>query len=358
MCKTLPDANPGNPATGASLRARNPNSTINRRIRRAPGVLPGYQTTNRHGPPIFGRRRRNIFGKRVEGDINQEEDEEDSNDKSMVYPPRPGPYLNHADSSNYVHRHSIIPLGPLFGSGVDLRPHLSEAYNQLAMGSCSSHAVAGAFEFAIRKTGRPHFIPSRLYIWYYARLNLGYRKGNYENTDLNIGTSVEDALRVLQSGVCSENHWPYIFSESNNRGTYRFSPNSMAATEPNANARRLALQNTATYEAISTENLQHNLIRCLNRGFPFIFSMSVRDWLDKKNLNERNGYQMQVPSYPYPNSDKYATDWHAFLAVGYIPRNGSFIIRNSWGSNWADHGHFYMAYNYMNIYCTEFWIVR
>lgn len=151
----------------------------------------------------------------------------------------------------------------------------------------------------------------------------------------------------------------------------------MAATEPNANARRLALQNTATYEAISTENLQHNLMHCLDSGFPFIFSMSVRDWLNKKNLNERNGYQMrmyiikpkfysyltinviiEVPSYPYPKSDKNATDWHAFLAVGYIPRNGSFIIRNSWGSNWADHGHFYMAYNYMNIYCTEFWIVR
>lgn len=35
---------------------------------------------SRHGPPIFGRRRRNIFGKRVEGDINQEEVSTKSND--------------------------------------------------------------------------------------------------------------------------------------------------------------------------------------------------------------------------------------------------------------------------------------
>ncbi|KAI1658774.1 hypothetical protein F4813DRAFT_395661 [Daldinia decipiens] len=371
MCKTHPNANPANPETGATFRTRNTNVAINRRIRRAPGVLPGdqrtipgsgcseqsyFQIANRQVPPISGKQRWNIFETRFERNINQDEDEEDLDDKLRAYPTHPGSHLNYADSNNYVHEPAIIPVSPGLGLGVDLRPDLSEAYDQLAMGSCASHAVAGALEFVIRKTGQPDFTPSRLFIWYYARKNSGYRKGHYKATDFNTGTSVEDALRVLSSGVCSEDLWPYVFNESNNRGIYKFPPNSKAATEPNQNSRRLARQNTATFEPFNTEKSHNNLIDCLDSGYPFIFSMNVRDWLDKENLNEHNGYQMQVPINP--KSDKYVNDGHVFLTVGYKPQDKTFIIRNSWGPNWGDHGHFYMAYLYMSTYSKEFWIVR
>ncbi|KAI0850839.1 hypothetical protein F5Y00DRAFT_268223 [Daldinia vernicosa] len=371
MCKTFQCANPGNPATD-----------INRKIRWAPRVLPGgqtiipgsksseqsyFQVSNQQAPPVFGKQRWDRFENRVDRDFNQEQDANDLYDisRSRAYPrhpnthpnTHPNPYINDFVPGTYVMRPPPrIPVNPRLSLGVDLRPHLSVAYNQLEMNSCASHAVAGAFEFLIRKAGQIYFTPSRLFIWYYARLN-SQSPGNiyHRATDFNDGTSTEDALRVLEKGVCSEDLWPYIPSRSNRR-TGRFPPDAMAATEPNEQARRFAIQNTATYEPINTENLHNNLIHCLDSGFPFIFSMSVRDWLYKKNLNASNGYQMQVPENP--KSDKYADDWHAFLAVGYKPQNSLFIIRNSWGPNWADHGHFYMAYHYMRAYCTTFWTVR
>ena len=51
---------------------------------------------------------------------------------------------------------------------------------------------------------------------------------------------------------------------------------------------------------------------------------------------------------------------HAVLIVGYDDTKKWWIVRNSWGVGWGDHGYFYMPYKYAldpNL-ASDFWIVR
>ncbi len=51
---------------------------------------------------------------------------------------------------------------------------------------------------------------------------------------------------------------------------------------------------------------------------------------------------------------------HCVMAVGYDDAKQMFIIRNSWGDKWGDHGYFYMPYAFINStsYCDNFWTIR
>ncbi|KAI0101270.1 hypothetical protein F4814DRAFT_456166 [Daldinia grandis] len=346
--------------TCAALHARNSNRNIYQRT--IPGTNYGEQDHLRAVDEQITRpflmRTTDRYGRLVGVDINP--DEEDLNDRRREYPTHLNSYLNYADSSNSIYGAATVPVRRRSGVGVDLRRHLSEAYDQRGMNSCATLAVAGAFEFAMRKAGKTNFIPSKLYIWYYARLNSLSYKGRFNGVvDLNDGTAVEDALRVLSSGVCPEAYWPYEPGQFNTR-TNRYFPRARAATEPDARAKSFASQYTATYKVIGTDNLHQNLIRCLNSGFPFLFSMNLRNWLDQENFSRGNGWKMVLPARA--EEDEYIDGWHSFLAVGYIPQRypqgGFFIVRNSWGPHWGDRGHFYMAFDHMSAYCQEFYTVR
>ncbi|KAI1806941.1 cysteine proteinase [Daldinia bambusicola] len=270
----------------------------------------------------------------------------------------PIPYTSREYWNDRVNDHDKSLVKSRLRLGVDLRKHLSQAYDQSYMGSCVAHAVAGAFEFAVRKGGEPNFSPSRLFIWFYAR-RLKKRYGNPNGSvEYDVGVSVKKALKVLLTGVCDEQHWSYEYSRSNEK-TYRFPCNAKAATEPDKYARRNACQYKATYESINWNNLYQNLIACLDSGFPFIFSMNVYDQFDEERFNEKSGYIIKAPSY-IDYKDKEAG--HTLLAVGYIPGNAPktelFIVRNSWGTDWGDNGHFYMAYSYLAKFCNDFFTVR
>ncbi|KAK6956249.1 hypothetical protein Daesc_001523 [Daldinia eschscholtzii] len=281
----------------------------------------------------------------------------DMDDKSKVTPIHWVPHINDPVSHVEVNNPAKIPVNKQVGLGVDLRKYLSEAYDQQEMGSCTAHAVAGAFEFAVRKGGIPDFSPSRLYIWYYARLNNKYSGDPNGDIKYDVGISVREALMVLSSGVCSESHWSYECSISDAK-TRKFPPGAKAATEPDKYARRNARQYTATYKEIGSKNLHDKLIQCLDSGFPFIFSTNLYDQFDKY-FNEKKGYVIESPKGIKITSEE---DGHSLLAVGYVPgdtpKSELFIIRNSWGTDWGDRGHFYMPYSYMSLSCWNFWTVR
>lgn len=87
-------------------------------------------------------------------------------------------------------------------------------YQQLDLGSCVANATAAALRFAWRNSAvncsSPYedFDPSRLWIYYYARL-LANNRSDLAFRDT--GCQIRDALKVLQKkGVCTETAWPYL----------------------------------------------------------------------------------------------------------------------------------------------------
>ena len=53
---------------------------------------------------------------------------------------------------------------------------------------------------------------------------------------------------------------------------------------------------------------------------------------------------------------------HAVAMVGYDDILKVWIMRNSWGPNWGDHGHFYLPYEYitnqsLGLYTGDLWVI-
>jgi C1A family cysteine protease len=104
----------------------------------------------------------------------------------------------------------------------------------------------------------------------------------------------------------------------------------------------------------------HKFKTALLAGFAIAFSFAV-----SQNGNEwMKSPENQYPSFVYPSSrgaqdlDK-VVGAHAVVIVGYNDAMKLFIIRNSWGPLWGDHGHFFMTYNMMAqpFWTRDFYVV-
>jgi C1A family cysteine protease len=70
---------------------------------------------------------------------------------------------------------------------------------------------------------------------------------------------------------------------------------------------------------------------------------------------------LPIPAwFQMPSADETTIGGHAVLAVGYDDSKSMFIVRNSWGANWAVGGYCYMPYAYLldDNLADDFWTVR
>jgi len=91
---------------------------------------------------------------------------------------------------------------------VDLRPCCPYVIDQGNLGSCTANAIANAHLYdQMKEKASPHFLPSRLFIYYNERLIEG-------STDSDSGASIRDGFHTIhEQGVCPEKQWPYIISK-------------------------------------------------------------------------------------------------------------------------------------------------
>jgi C1A family cysteine protease len=62
---------------------------------------------------------------------------------------------------------------------------------------------------------------------------------------------------------------------------------------------------------------------------------------------------------PLPGAGETALGGHAVLAVGYDDAEGRFLVRNSWGADWGQGGHFTLPYAYLTErgLSSDFWTI-
>ncbi len=215
-------------------------------------------------------------------------------------------------------------------SSVDLREQCpKEIYDQGHLGSCTANAIGAAFEFGLLKQGLPDFMPSRLFIYYNERVVLGT-----EETDS--GAMIRDGIKsVAKQGVCTEESWPYDIT--------RFTE------KPSDACYQEALDNRVRAYQRVTRRLDQ-LKGCLAQGFPFVFGFLVYPSFETADV-ARTG------TVPMPGEDESPLGGHAVLAVGYDDATGRFLVRNSWGADWGDDGHFTLPYEYLTNrgLSSDFW---
>ena len=215
----------------------------------------------------------------------------------------------------------------------DLRPQCPPVYDQGQLGSCTANAIAGALQFDQMKQGRQAFAPSRLFIYYNERV--------MEHTvSEDAGAMIRDGIKsVAQLGAPPEvPDWPYVISKF--------------AQKPPKKAYTDALK----YQAILYQRLNQQIDQlkgCLADGFPFVFGISVYESFESQAV-------AKTGKVPMPKPTEKNLGGHAILAVGYDDSQKTFIVRNSWGTDWGLKGYFTIPYDYLtnDNLASDFWTIK
>ncbi|PSB17248.1 peptidase C1 [Phormidesmis priestleyi ULC007] len=200
----------------------------------------------------------------------------------------------------------------------DLRLYMTPVENQGGSNSCTANAVAGAYEYlANRLLGKSEDV-SRLFIYYNARELDG-------DSSQDEGTYLKSCVKVLRKyGACSENTWSFDLNQILEQ------PHKQAYAEA---------ANFIVEEAARVDVDLHAMQSCLADGYPFAFGLQLFSSF------QQAGSDGLVPM-PDPDNEKH-DGGHAMLCVGYSDPDQVFIVRNSWGDEWGEHGYCYIPYDYM-----------
>jgi C1A family cysteine protease len=216
---------------------------------------------------------------------------------------------------------------------VDLRKSCPPVYDQGQLGSCTANAIGAALEFNQIKQKEPdRFTPSRLFIYYQERL--------MENTVReDAGAMIRDGIKsVAKIGAPPEVDWPYEIGK-------------FAQRPP-----RKAYTDAPLGKAIEYRRVVQTLGQmrgCLAEGYPFVIGFSVYESFESDAV-ARTG------KAPMPAKTEKLLGGHAVLVVGYDDAAKRFLVRNSWGAEWATGGYFTIPYDYYadSNLADDLWTVR
>ena len=212
---------------------------------------------------------------------------------------------------------------------VDLSRYCGPAYQQYRTQSCSANALASALVVLANQLDLAFALPSRLFIYYNARLLKGQQRKDS-------GTTIRTALKALvRYGAPPEAQWPF-------------------------RKRRITLRPPrACYRD--------------NELFPIVYHR-VRQRLDHLHavLAQAHAFVFGIEAYGEPFTQAATTAYlrlprktdtlfggHALIAVGYDRDKQAFLARNSLGAGYAHDGFFWIPDAYFtNPKLTyDFWFI-
>lgn len=217
----------------------------------------------------------------------------------------------------------------VFPPFIDLSDHMPAVYDQGQLGSCTANAIGAAFEYELMKQGLKDWMPSRLMIYYLERVLEG-------TINSDAGAQIRDGIKAISTtGVCQERLWPYIISQ------FESKPPAVCYS----NAQKLH-HHALKYRRVN--NIMQDIKTSLFNKNPVVIGFVVY-----QSFYDIGSDGMM----PLPQPFERAEGGHAVLAVGYDDNLNRLKIRNSWGRDWGDKGHFYMPYSYVQNpdYAFDFW---
>jgi C1A family cysteine protease len=215
---------------------------------------------------------------------------------------------------------------------VDLSAHaaMPPVYDQGQLGSCTANAIAGAFEYDLRRQQLADFAPSRLAIYYGERV--------IERTvKSDAGAEIRDGMKVIsKQGAGPETLWPYVIS----RFTRAPSAAYLAAAKKHL---------CVSYERV--DQTEVGIKRALAGGYPIVFGISVYDSFESDAV-------AKTGRVPMPKTSEKLLGGHAILMTGYVTSRVRF--RNSWGKSWGLNGYATLPMDYVlsSELASDFWIVK
>jgi C1A family cysteine protease len=215
-------------------------------------------------------------------------------------------------------------------ANVDLRPHCPPVYDQGQLGSCTGNGWAGAAEFLLLRQGYQDFAPSRLFIYYNERVL-------DNDVPIDAGASISDGAHVVSTQGCPhENLWPY------NIATF--------AEQPPQNV----FADGLLHRVLQVQQVSQDLTsmkEVLASGLPIVIGFTVYPSFESTHVDKTG-------VVPMPGHHERSIGGHCVLVVGYDDSKSTFIIRNSWGTEWGLKGYGTMPYAYLTNprLSSDFWM--
>lgn len=211
---------------------------------------------------------------------------------------------------------------------VDLREGCSPISNQGMSNACVGFAsVDGLAEYLARKNGHPQDFAPR-FIWNLARKN-------DHTLDQNIGTWPHTALKLMDNiGLVQETDFPFPTAQEQSDETVFM---KMVAEVPSNDLIEKAKKNRLItgYKSVASVSAMKKSVA---DGMPVVFAIAVFNSISETKADG---------VIPMPRENEEMVGGHAILCVGYNDAKRQFIVRNSWGSDWGDHGYGYLPYDYV-----------
>ena len=220
---------------------------------------------------------------------------------------------------------------------VDLSQHFPAPYDQGQWGTCYSNAAAAIVQFM----GVEPSIPSRLFIAWNACVD--------END-----TKEENGIACLRDVLDPMTHTGFA-EESMTSAPWDYVPANLDVKPPDAvftdATKRIITGYAAVPQDIAT------IKASLHNGNPILFGMLVYPQFESDQCM-RNG-MVAYPSWFERHLGR-SLGGHAVVAVGYDDAKKRVKVRNSWGPNVQDHGHFWLPYEYVldNQMTFDLWVVN
>ena len=231
----------------------------------------------------------------------------------------------------YEPSHRTLP------KSMDLRKSFSPVRDQGTLGSCTSFALAGIYEYILNNSQAKEAEDlSERFLYYNARLAKLRREGvlaeGQPDPELqDTGVSFYDAVTSLQSdGICLERLCAYTADNQAN-----VKPESAAYEDAKA---RLVT------EAKNVNLSEEDIKSALNDGYPVAIMLKIYSSFATPSCG--------FVSLPDPAEVKQAEEEglnpnHSMIICGYSDEDKVFIIRNSWSASYGDKGYCYVPYSYV-----------
>jgi C1A family cysteine protease len=218
----------------------------------------------------------------------------------------------------------------------DLLAFQSQPFDQGQEGSCTANSACGALRELHHVMGVPPDQDfSRQFLYYMERKDDGSGARN------DAGSSIAESVHALETyGAPLEAHWPYT------PANFAKKPSKLALTEAlhfRTTGNQLVAQTlTAFKQTIMAQ-------RSVLIGFT-VFESFESDHMASTGL------------MPMPQKGEQVLGGHAVRKIGWddtkqMPGGlvGAFLVRNSWGPLWGDHGDFWMPYAFaLSRECSDF----
>jgi C1A family cysteine protease len=220
-------------------------------------------------------------------------------------------------------------------NSVDLRQWCSPIENQLNLGSCTANAGVGLLEYFERRAFGNHIDASRLFL-YKATRDLMQVTGD-------TGAYIRSTLgAMVLFGIPPEKYIPYDIS--------KFDIEPSAFLYAFAEDFKAIQYYRLDQSGVNPGDLLARIKANIAAGLPSEFGFPVYDSIRQASTTGK---------IPFPCGGEKMLGGHAIDAVGYddnmkitntncnLVTTGAFLIRNSWGTSWGDHGYGWLPYDYV-----------